>query len=137
MLLVIGTDDALLEGLAQALATIGRRVVTCQSLDEAAQIARDEPPLLLLVERALLAAPSDGALSQVPVRNGGALVTYRAAGAAVMSLSLPPALLRLQMADLELPLERNRLLALAEHLSTRARHAGRSGRARPVEPPLP
>jgi hypothetical protein len=137
MLLVIGTDDALLEGLAQALATTGRRVVTCQSLDEGAQFARDEPPLLLVVERSLLTAPCDIALSRVPVRNGGALVTYRAAGTAVISLSLPPALSRLQMADLELPLERNRLLALAEHLSMRARHAGRSGRARPPEPPAP
>ncbi|HSA57273.1 MAG TPA: hypothetical protein VLE53_16285 [Gemmatimonadaceae bacterium] len=137
MLLVIGTDDALLEGLAQSLATNGRRVATCQSLDEAAQIAEREPPLLLLVDRALLGPGTEGALGRVPLSTGGALVTYRSAGAFLPSLSLPPTLSRLQIADLELPLERNRLLALAERLDARARQAGRDRGARPPDPPVP
>lgn len=137
MLLVIGTDDALLEGLAQSLAANGRRVATCQTLDEAAQIAEREPPLLLLVDRALLGPSTEGALARVPVSTGGALVTYRSAGAVGGAVTLPPALSRLQIADLELPLERNRLLALAERLDARARQAGRDRHVRPPEPPVP
>ena len=62
MLLVIGSDDALLEGLAQSLAANGQRVATCQSLDEAAQIAEREPPLLLLVDRTLLGPGTEASL---------------------------------------------------------------------------
>ena len=137
MLLVIGTDDALLEGLAQSLAANGRRVATCQTIDEAVQIAEREAPLLLLVDRALLGPTTEGTLGRVPVSTGGALVTYRSTGTVGGALSLPPALSRLQIADLELPLERNRLLALAERLDARARLAGRDRGARPPEPPAP
>lgn len=137
MLLVIGTDDALLEGLAQSLAANGRRVATCQTLDEAVMIAEREPPLLLLVDRALLGPTTEGLLVRVPVSTGGALVTFRSAGTAAGAVSLPPALSRMQIADLELPLERNRLLALAERLDARARLAGRHPAARPPEPRTP
>ena len=137
MLLVIGSDDALLEGLAQSLAANGRRVATCQSLDEAAQIAEREPPLLLLVDRTLLGPGTEASLGRVPLSTGGALVTYRSAGTRTPPVSLPPALSRLQIADLELPLERNRLLALAERLDARARQAGRDRGARPPDLPVP
>jgi hypothetical protein len=50
-----------------------------------------------------------------------ALVTYREAGDT--SRALPALLARHVLADLVLPLERNRLVALAEHLATRARQS--------------
>lgn len=136
MLLVIGTDDALLEGLAQALATTGQRVITCRSLDEGAQIADAEPPLMLIVDGTLLREDIDNTFARITVAAGGALVTFRRTGEAMSTNTpLPRSLSRLRMADLELPLERNRLLALAEHLGHRARLAGRSRGAPPPEPP--
>lgn len=135
MLLVIGTDDALLEGLAQALASTGQRVATCHTLDEAAQLAHADPPLMLIVDSALVRHDGGSALERVAVSAGGALVTFHTAGTPASDVALPRTLARLQMADLELPLERNRLLALAEHLGTRARLAGRARAAEPKEPP--
>lgn len=135
MLLVIGTDDALLEGLAQALATTGQRVATCHTFDEAAQISDAAPLLMLIVDGALVRQDTSGALERVALSAGGALVTFRTAGDPANATPLPRSLARLRMADLELPLERNRLLALAEHLGTRARLAGRSPEASPKEPP--
>jgi hypothetical protein len=55
------------------------------------------------------------------------LVTYREAGDT--SRALAASLARHILADLVLPLERNRLVALAEHLATRAKVIGRTADA--------
>lgn len=135
MLLVIGTDDALLEGLTQALASTGQRVMTSRSLEEAAQIAQTDPPLMLIVDSALLARDNGAALERVAMRSGGAVVRYHAAGAPSAPATPSRGLARLLLADLELPLERRRLVVLAEHVGARARLAGRARDPMPKEPP--
>jgi hypothetical protein len=45
----------------------------------------------------------------------------------------PPALQRSVLADLSLPLERNRLAALVQHVEERARETGRSDRRTPPQ----
>jgi hypothetical protein len=54
---------------------------------------------------------------------GGALLLYRVVGSPV--IALPPGLQRAVLADLTLPLERNRLVALVTHVRDRARVTGR------------
>ena len=55
------------------------------------------------------------------------------------SAALPSALVRLVLADLTLPLERNRLLALVHRVADRARVTGRESGETPAlpEPPAP
>ena len=136
MLLLVGSNDALLEGLAQALARTGQRVRVVLSLTEADEIRRLESPIMVVAERSLLAAgPASQAFLHGALNFGGALVTYRESGETAASPVLAPGLERLVLADLELPLERHRLVALAEHLATRARAVGRSPSVTPPESP--
>ena len=125
MILLAGGNTALLEGLAQALANTGQRVAVAHSLDEAEELQAQQPSILTVVERGWV-SETDPARSFVraTLGGGGALVTYREAGDT--SRALVASVARHVLADLVLPLERNRMVALAEHLSTRARVIGRS-----------
>ena len=127
MFLVVGTNDALLEGMAQALASTGQRVAVAKTFDEAEDVARDEAPLLLIAERTQFGAADGSRLAQLPLAAGGAVVAYRLHGQSNNAVALPPALARLTLADLELPLERHRLVSLALYVVARAREAGRLG----------
>lgn len=124
MILLAGVNTALLEGLAQALSATGQRVVVADSLEEAGELQSRQPAILTVTERNLV-SDSDAARSFLrdTLAGGGAIVTYREAGDT--SRALPALLARHVLADLVLPLERNRLVALAEHLATRARVKGR------------
>jgi hypothetical protein len=75
-----------------------------------------------VVSRTLAAASTSEALS-IPLAPGGALVLYRVVGSALVTLS--PTMQRAVMADLTLPLERNRLVALVQHVGERAKTTGR------------
>lgn len=123
MILLAGGNTALLEGLAQALASTGHKVVVANSADDADQFARSAP-ILTIAPREMVSDP-DASLSILRgvVSGGGALITYREAGDTSRALSAPVA--RHVLADLVLPLERNRLVALAERVSSRARAVGR------------
>jgi NAD(P)-dependent dehydrogenase (short-subunit alcohol dehydrogenase family) len=124
MILLAGGNTALLEGLAQAFANTGHRVVVAHSLDEARELQARNPPILMVAERGLLSEPESGkSFLHGTLAGGGALVTYREAGDT--SRALPALLARHVLADLVLPLERNRLVALADHLATRAKAVGR------------
>ena len=124
MILLAGGNTALLEGLAQAFANTGQRVIVAHSLDEARELQARHPPILTVAERGLLSDSESGkSFLNTTLAGGGALVTYREAGDT--SRSLPAVLARHVLADLVLPLERNRLVALADHLVTRARAVGR------------
>lgn len=125
MILLAGGNTALLEGLAQALAGTGQRVVVAHSPEEAEELQARQSPILTVAERGLV-ADTDAARSLLrgTLAGGGALVTFREAGDT--SRTLPAALARHVLADLVLPLERTRLVALAEHLASRARVVGRS-----------
>jgi DNA-binding NtrC family response regulator len=120
--LLVGEEVALLEGLAQSLAAQGHAPAVATSLVEARELATSEPPLVLVVSRAL-ASNSGADLLAIPLAAGGARLLYRAA--TVPLAPLLPALQRSVLADLTLPLERHRLAALVQSLGERARATGR------------
>jgi len=125
-LLLVGADAALLEGIAQTLTAAGHQVLTAISLEEASFVSIAAPPLLAVVDRALLATASDTrALGLAP---GGALVVFGDPAS-----PLPGPVRRAVLAELRLPLERARLTALAAHVATRAERTGR-GVASPTPP---
>jgi len=121
-ILLVGTEFPLLEGLAQSFAALGFTPTVVQTLHEAREVAAQHTPLVAVVSRSLAAASTSDAMS-IPVAPGGALVLYRAVGSPLVTLS--PTVQRAVMADLALPLERNRLVSLVQHVGERARLAGR------------
>ena len=125
MILLAGGNTALLEGLAQALAVTGQRVVVAHSLEEAEELQGREASILTVVERGLVSESDPGrAFVRTTMAGGGALVTYREAGDT--SRALPAPVARHVLADLVLPLERNRLVSLADAVASRAKVVGRS-----------
>jgi len=122
-ILLVGTELPLLEGLAQSFAAQGFAPVVAQSLHDAREAAAHDPPLIVVVSRALAAAASAETLS-IPLAPGGAFVLYRSVTTALVTL--PASVQRAVLADLSLPLERNRLMALVQHVDERARVTGRS-----------
>ena len=120
--LLVGGDVALLEGLAQSLGAQGHAPAVTASLADARELAMSDPPLALVVNRAL-ASSSGAELLAIPLAAGGARILYRAA--AIPLAPLLPALQRSVLADLTLPLERHRLSALVQSLGERARATGR------------
>ena len=125
--LLIGTDIPLLEGLTQSLAAMGHDALVALSFSEALDVAAAKPPLIIVADRAM-ALVSPEALG-IPVAPGGAIVLYHLRGDA--PVAVPLSLQRLLLADLTLPLERQRLVALVQHVQDRARAAGRE---RPITP---
>lgn len=121
-ILLVGTEMPLLEGLAQSFAALGFTPTVVQTLHEAREFAAQHPPLVAVVSRSLAAASVSDVMS-IPMAPGGALVLYRAVGTPIVTLS--PTVQRAVMADLALPLERNRLVALVQHIGERARLTGR------------
>jgi DNA-binding NtrC family response regulator len=121
MILLVGTDAALLEGLAQTLGAVGHRSRIAQSVAEAAEATANEPALIAVVERAIAAGSSD--VLRLPLQPGGALVLFKVPGE--LSTPLGRSVQRLTLAELTLPLERQRLVALVQHVEERARRAGR------------
>lgn len=120
-ILLIGRDAALLEGLMQSLAGAGHSSRAAHSAAEGVEQAATHPPLVVLAERRL--AQSEPELLRAPLASGGALLLYHADDAEPGSLSAP--LQRLVLADLALPLERHRLLALVQRVDERAQATGR------------
>lgn len=119
-IILIGTEDALLEGLSQALAFAGHAPYIARTVPEGMELAALRTPLAMLIETRLAMAEPD--LVRTPVARGGALLLYHVDDNA--STVLPPALQRLVLADLSLPLERHRMLALVQRLAERARATG-------------
>lgn len=133
-ILLVGTELPLLEGLAQCLASAGFKPWVAQTLHEGRELADREAPLVAVVSRVLAASASADTLS-IPLAPGGALLLYRSVGSPVVTLS--PTVQRAVLADLTLPLERNRLMALVQHVGGRARATGRgrtSGETEQVPP---
>ena len=128
--LLVGGDSALLEGLAQSFAAVGYVPRVAESLHDAREAAADVPPLLAVVERNL-ADEASGETLAITLAPGGALVLYH--GTAVDLPAISPTLQRSVMAELTLPLERNRLMALAAHVKERVRATGRGRRTTPPE----
>jgi DNA-binding NtrC family response regulator len=127
---LVGSDLALLEGLAQSLSALGHQTTVARSLGEARELAVVSPPLVLVVDR-MLASDAGAELLSVPLTNGGARLLYRTASSTMAPLI--PALQRAVLADLTLPLERHRLAALVQSIGERARMTGRATRHTPTE----
>ena len=127
---LVGTDLALLEGLAQSLSALGHQTTVTASVLEARDLAVASPPLVLVADRAL-AADAGAELLSVPLSSGGARLLYRTS--ATTPAPLLPALERAVLADLTLPLERHRLTMLVQSIGERARLTGRATRHTPTE----
>ena len=122
MILLVGTSAAALEGIAQTLSAVGLVARVAESLADAREMAIVNRPLIVVVERSLASASTAETLG-IPLAAGGAVVLFRAGNAVREPLS--PTVQRVVLADLTLPLERNRLVALIHHVDERARAAGR------------
>jgi hypothetical protein len=130
-ILLAGEDAALLEGLVQSLVALGHNPSVALSLAEARETAvRGDAPLMFVVYRGFVDGSGTEVLG-VPLAPGGTLVLYRTPGSFPGALPLP--LQRAVLADLTLPLERNRLVALVQHVEERARATGRTPRHTPRE----
>jgi DNA-binding NtrC family response regulator len=129
-ILLIGTDGALLEGVAQLLAGSGHATRTAHTLAEGRELAALYPPLAVLVETGTAQADPQG----IPAPSGrsGAILLYRTDESA--SSMIPPALQRVVLADLALPLERHRLLTLVRRMADRAFLTGRREQAEERRP---
>lgn len=121
-ILLVGGELPLLEGLAQSFAALGFKPVVAQTLHDAREIATHDAPLVAVVSRRLAAESSADALS-IPLAPGGAIVLFREVSSSLVTLS--PTVQRVVLADLTLPLERNRLFALVQHVGERAKARGR------------
>ncbi len=132
-IMFVGSDLALLEGLAQTLAAAGERVRIAETLHDGTMLAAAEPPLIAVVERALALGMTATAVGGpgVALAPGGSVVLYH--GADDGPLPLPATLQRATLADLTLPLERQRLVALVHSVAERARSRGRDQTQVPPE----
>jgi NAD(P)-dependent dehydrogenase (short-subunit alcohol dehydrogenase family) len=126
--LVIGSEEGLLEGLAQALHAAGHRALITRSLDEATVLLAVERPVVVIVERECAASTEFLRLRLPP---GAALVVYRDADADTPPL--PSLIQRATLADLVLPWERQRLITLVQRVAERAQAAGRGRDDTPSE----
>ena len=117
---LIGEDAALLEGLAQSLAAAGHVTSVSANTVVAREGFRADPPLVVIADRRMGAE-----LTRTKLAPGGALVLFRAADDGEPA-PLSPAAQRAALADLTLPLERHRLLALVAHVDERAASTGRT-----------
>jgi DNA-binding NtrC family response regulator len=121
-ILLIGTDLPLLEGLAQTFASLGFNPLVAQSINEGRELAAQHLPLVVLLSRSLTTTGAE-ALT-IPLAGGGARLLYHSAGGSAAAFSVT--VHRSVLADLTLPLERNRLITLVQRVDERARATGRS-----------
>jgi len=112
---------ALIEGVAQTLSAAGHRVTVAASIAGAITALSASRPLIALVDRSELF--SDGTTFRIPLAQGGALIAFHADDSERVPLPFP--IQRTMLAALQLPLERQRLLALIGNVEVRARAAGR------------
>ncbi|HEX3532890.1 MAG TPA: hypothetical protein VHT23_01645 [Gemmatimonadaceae bacterium] len=120
-IILVGADIALLEGLAQTLLGLEHEVLFAATVEEIAGMATDVPALTVVSSAALEDA---GFGATLPLTLGSALIVYGASHDE--RPFLPPRLQRATLAQLVLPLERHRLVALIQSFESRSRTTGRS-----------
>jgi CheY-like chemotaxis protein len=121
LLLVVGTDAALIEGTSQTLTAAGHQLFFAPSLAESLDAVGDLRPIVVLVERS--AIDEIRMTLRIPLAEGGAFLVFH--GEEVTAPPMPPRVQRATLAELELPLETKRLLALVRYVETRAKIVGR------------
>jgi hypothetical protein len=120
--ILVGDDVALLEGLGQTLIGFGNDVSFATTVSEAASVNIGDTPALAVVSADALR--DAGIAATLPLTPGGALIVY---GSSHDDRPfLPPKLQRATLAQLVLPLERHRLVALVKSFDSRSRSTGRS-----------
>ena len=120
LILAIGSDPALLEGVSQALGGAGHQVSVAHDVPEAIESLHGLRPLVAIINRDHLVHGLTGAA--IPLAKGGALVTYRTSDEEQRIAPFPSR--RAPLAELQLPLERQRLLALVKVVEDRAKTCG-------------
>ena len=120
--ILVGSDAALLEGLAQTLLGFGHDVSFATTIAEVAGTYGMDPPAIGVVSAEALFNAGLG--STLPLASGGALIVYGTSH--TDRPVLPTRLQRSTLAYLVLPLERHRLIALVQSFDTRSRATGRS-----------
>ena len=120
--ILVGDDVALLEGLAQTLLGFGHDVLFAGTVEDAATGLNAELPALGVVSAEALEKAAHGAM--LPLTPGGALIVY--CKSQDERPLLPTYLQRATLAQLVLPLERKRLVALVQSFDARSRTTGRS-----------
>ncbi len=120
--LLVGSDSALLEGIAQTLTGLGHGVCLSPTVGEASDICMDTAPSIAVVSADELARSGGG--STLPLSVSGALIVYTTEPAE--RPTLPTRLQRATLGHVMLPLERQRLIALVQHYESRAQVTGRA-----------
>ncbi len=120
-LLIVGTDTALIEGISQTLTAAGHQIFFARSLADALDAVGDLRPIVVLVERS--AIDEIRMTLRVPLAEGGAFVVFH--GEDAVASPMPHRVQRATLAELELPLEAPRLLALIRYVEVRAQIVGR------------
>jgi hypothetical protein len=115
--ILVGDDSALLEGLAQTLLGFDHEVWFAGSVTE--MPAADGPALVVISAKAITEISSGASLPLLP---SSTLIVYGASHEE--KPFLPARVQRATLAYLVLPLERHRLLALAQSFDHRSRRAG-------------
>lgn len=119
-IVAIGPDTALLEGIAQTLVGAGHNVLVTRDIPEALEQLQNKEPLVALVDCDELL--NRGAVLKATLARGGALVTFHCDGE---SRRPPFSFQRSTLAELSLPLEKQRLLALIKYVEARVEATGR------------
>ena len=125
--ILVGSDVALLEGLAQTLIGFGHDVSFAATVAEATRPLSEHLPAIAVVSSQALEEAGMG--MTLPLTPGGALIVYGTSH--TDQPFLPTKLQRATLAHLVLPLERHRLVALVQSFESRSRTTGRSTRDEP------
>lgn len=120
--ILVGTDVALLEGLAQTLIGFGHEVLLAATVGEVAGLFNGDLPGIAVVSCEAL--ENGGPSASLPLTPGGAIIVYGKTHGERPFLAQK--LQRATLAHLVLPLERQRLLALVHSFEIRSRTTGRS-----------
>ncbi len=122
--ILVGTDVALLEGLAQTLIGFGHEVLLAPTIGDVGSAMNGDLPAIAVVSCEALEDGGPGAT--LPLTPGGAIIVYgKTHGERPI---LAQKLQRSTLAHLVLPLERHRLVALVQSFESRSRTTGRSMR---------
>jgi DNA-binding NtrC family response regulator len=132
LILVVGPDAAVLEGLSQTLVGAGHHVHLAGDISEAILGLGDSRPMVAVIDSDELMRGGLGLRGSLAA--GGAIIAFHCDEAD--AIRLPFELRRATLAELQLPLERQRLLALVKFVDSRARTARKDPQDDALDPEL-